>query len=59
MLIMCMTRMHSCVVTLPPLQVPQILPSQPLQQFFVNYPGLTPFIGRCMVPYFNNTTSLE
>jgi len=41
--------------------VPQVQPAQPLQQFFVEYPGLTPFIGRCMLSYYNNhnTTPLE
>ena len=48
-----------CVVTLSPSQVPLLLPAYPLQQFFLDYPGLTPYIGRCMIPYFNNTASLE
>ena len=39
-------------------QVPQLLPSQPLQRFFVDFPGLTGFIGRIMLSYFDNTTSL-
>ena len=42
-------------------QVPQVQPTQPLQQFFVEYPGLTGFIGRCVLSYYSNhnTTSLE
>lgn len=39
--------------------VPHVLPSQPLQRFFVDFPGLTGFIGRIMMSYFDNTTTLE
>ena len=40
-------------------QVPHVQPSQPLQRFFLGYPGLTGCIGRIMLSYFDNTTTLE
>ena len=40
-------------------QVPHVQPSQPLQRFFLDYPGLTGFIGRIMLSYFDSTTTLE
>ena len=40
-------------------QVPHVLPSQPLQRFFVDFPGLTGFIGRIVLSYFDNTTTLN
>merc|ERR1712224_222809 len=39
--------------------VPHVLPSQPFQRFFMKFPGLTGFIGRIMLSYFDNTTTLE
>ena len=40
-------------------QVPQELSSQPLQRFFADFPGLTGFIGRIMLSYFDNTITLN
>ena len=33
--------------------------SQPLKQFLLKFPGLTRFIGRILLSYFDNTTPLE
>ena len=35
------------------------MPARPLQRFLTDYPGLTGFIGRIILSYYDNTTSME
>ena len=39
--------------------MPQLPPARPLQRFFVDFPGLTAFIGRIVLTYFDNTVGLD
>lgn len=39
--------------------VSRVAPARPLQHFLANFPGLTGFIGRVILCYFNNTVDLE
>merc|ERR1712025_464625 len=39
--------------------VPQLAPSKPLQQFLKEFPGLSAFIIRIVLSYFNNSTGLD
>ena len=40
-------------------QVRHVVSSQPLQRFLLKFPGLTRSIGRILLSYFDNTTTLE
>ena len=35
------------------------MPAQPLQRFVKDFPGLTGFVGRVVLSYFDNTMSLQ